>query len=99
MLDERADLFAGHAPVAAFAAQLQLGGFAFELHLLDPPGHDRGVGAGFEGLAVAGELGVALLDLAAGGQLECLFGRVGPEGGLERSARTGRLAVLAASTA
>ncbi len=74
-----------------------------ELHLLDPPGDDRGVGACFEGLAVAGELGVAVLELATRDQLECLFGlkvpttcredilhRPGLAGGGRREARARR---------
>ena len=63
LLDERSNLLSGHTSVAALEAELELGGFTFELHLLDPPGHDRGVSAGFERVAIAGEFGVHSLSL------------------------------------
>ncbi|MDA8297475.1 MAG: hypothetical protein M0004_12985 [Actinomycetota bacterium] len=72
-------LVAGHAlvPLTGRLLQLDLCGKPFGLDLGDPGAHDRRVGAGLEGGAVAGESGVALGQPPTRGPALGLSGIVG----------------------
>ena len=78
LADEVLDLVGAESGAVGAWSECHLGSLAGELDLVDPLADDRRVGAGFEGLAVLGELVVAFLELLAGRGDAVLFGDVGP---------------------